>query len=51
MMIFTMILQIITTTLMAIHGEARPSPKMHIAYCNAWVVVLFYNNFVGLLAF
>ena len=27
MMIFTMILQIITTTLMAIHGEAKPPPK------------------------
>ena len=49
MMIFTMILKIITTTLMAIHGEAKPPPN---AYCiNAWVVVLFYNNFVGLLAF
>ena len=26
-MIFTMILQIITTTLMAIHGKAKPPPK------------------------
>ena len=33
MMIFTMILQIITTTLMAIHGEAKPPPNciLHIA--------------------